>query len=75
MLDSDGLTVFAVNRSPGTMPLDLVVRDLDLAVTEHLVLDGELRASNTAEHPDRVTPRRVEGSELPPRSWNVLRLT
>jgi alpha-N-arabinofuranosidase len=73
---SDGaLTIFAVNRSTAPHPLDLVVRDLHLSFTEHLVLDGDLAASNTAEYPDRVTPRSVSGSDLPPRSWNVLRLT
>jgi len=50
------------------------VRDLDLSLTEHLVLDGELGLSNTAGA-ERVAPRRVEGSALPARSWNVLRLT
>ncbi len=75
VLNGDGVTVFAVNRSADAMPLELVVRDLDLTVAEHLVLDGELGASNTAEHPDRVTPRRGAGAELPARSWNVLRLT
>jgi DNA-binding IclR family transcriptional regulator len=45
--------------------------------------DDELGAANTLEDPNRVTPRSVEGTrvedgrlraELPPRSWNVLRL-
>jgi alpha-N-arabinofuranosidase len=79
------LTVFAVNRADGPLPLEVVLRELDgVRVTEHLVLaDDDIDACNTAEQPDRVVPRAgsgatVEGSrlraELPPRSWNVLRL-
>jgi len=74
VLGEDGLTVFAVNRDERTLALDLVVRDLDLALTDQLVLDGELTLSNTAEA-QPVSPRRVTGTELPPRSWNVLRFT
>jgi alpha-N-arabinofuranosidase len=73
--DGGTITVFAVNRTEAAMPLDLVVRELDLTLAEHVVLDGELASSNTSDRPDRVTPRSVTGSELPPRSWNVLRLT
>jgi alpha-N-arabinofuranosidase len=83
--ESGQLTVFAVNRAPRALALEAVLRDLDgLELTEHLVLcDDDLTARNTAERPDRVVPRarsgaRVEGgwlhAELPPRSWNVLRL-
>ena len=49
------------------------------------MLDGDdLDATNTAEAPDRVAPSQASGAsvedgtlraELPPRSWNVLRLT
>ena len=75
VLDGSAVTIFAVNRSARELPLDLVVRDGELSLTEHLVLDGELGASNTAEQPERVVPRSVVGAALPPRSWNVLRLT
>jgi alpha-N-arabinofuranosidase len=79
------VTVFAVNRGPQALALEAVLRDLDgLELTEHLVLcDDDLTARNTAEQPNRVVPRtrsgaRVQGgrlrAELPPRSWNVLRL-
>jgi alpha-N-arabinofuranosidase len=71
----DGVTVFAVNRSAAALPIELVVRDLEVELTEHIVLDGDLAGTNTPEFPDRVTPRRVTGADLPPRSWNVLRLT
>jgi alpha-L-arabinofuranosidase len=68
----DGLTVFAVNRGEEELDVDLVVRDLDVTLTEHLVLDGDLALSNTATA-ERVKPRRVPGGALPARSWNVLR--
>ena len=62
-----------------------MLRDLDGAqVAEHIVLtDADLDATNTAEQPDRVDALRRDrrddrGSalrvELPPRSWNVIRL-
>jgi alpha-N-arabinofuranosidase len=81
-----GLTLFAVNRSEAPLPIEVVLRDLDgVEVSEHIVLaDSDLDAANTAEQPDRVVPSQgagatVEGgslrAELPPRSWNVLRLT
>jgi alpha-L-arabinofuranosidase len=80
------LTVFAVNRGAEALALEAVVRDLpELAAVEHVVLaDEDLAASNTAERPDRIAPAslfgaRLEGgvlrAELPPRSWNVLRLS
>ena len=50
------------------------MRELDLALSDHLVLDGDLTLSNTAEA-QPVSPRRVAGTDLPPRSWNVLRVT
>ena len=63
-----------------------MLRELDgVEVAEHLVLaDADLAAGNTAEEPDRVAPSRPARArasraaslraELPPRSWNVLRL-
>ena len=81
----EALTLFAVNRADAALPVEAVLRELDgVAVAEHLVLaDADLAAGNTAEEPDRVAPsaghgrRRAGGvlrAELPPRSWNVLRL-
>jgi alpha-L-arabinofuranosidase len=83
--DAVRLTVFAVNRSPEALALEVAVRDLDgLELTEHLVLcDDDLAACNTPWQPDRVRPRAISGArleggrlraELSPRSWNVLRL-
>jgi alpha-L-arabinofuranosidase len=75
-LDGGSGAIFAVNRSAEPLTLDLVLRDLEpLSVGEHLVLTGDLAATNTAAEPDAVSPRAIPGRELPPRSWNVLRLT
>jgi len=84
--DAGSVTVFAVNRLEQPLAFDAKLRDLDdLAVTEHRVLaDPDMRASNTATHPNRVAPRPGAGAtldagrlsvELPPRSWNVVRLS
>ena len=87
VLDAAGgsLTLFGVNRADAALPIEAVLRDLDgVQVDEHIVLtDRDLAASNTAAQPDRVAPSRGTGAtiqdgvlraELPPRSWNVLRL-
>ena len=85
--DTGEVTVLAVNRGL-TEPLTLTgsLHGLgDLRLVEHLTLaaDGDARRTNTREHPDAVVPRTVPGSrvadgalhaELPPLSWNVLRL-
>ena len=88
VLDAGGgaLTLFAVNRAAEALPLEVVLRELDgVQLAEHLVLaDADLDASNSPEQPDRVTPSGGIGAtveagtlraRLPPRSWNVLRLT
>jgi alpha-L-arabinofuranosidase len=83
--DADTLTLFAVNRATEPLSLEAVLHGLGTpAVAEHLVLaDGDPSAANTAEQPERVLPRAVSGAridagvlhaDLPPRSWNVLRL-
>ncbi|WP_255951468.1 arabinosylfuranosidase ArfA [Streptomyces odontomachi] len=83
---SGAVTVFAVNRSQdAALPLDVTLHGLDVTgVAEHSVLaDADPDAVNTADAPDRVTPRPVTGTtlvdgtlraELPPLSWNVIRL-
>jgi alpha-N-arabinofuranosidase len=81
----DGLTVFAVNRAAEPLELEAHLHGFGTPeVAEHLVLaDDDPQACNTAGHPHRVAPwlaagARVEAgvlrAELPPRSWNVLRL-
>jgi alpha-N-arabinofuranosidase len=80
----DGITLFAVNRAAEPLALEARLRELPSArVTEHVVLDGDLAATNTADAPDRVAPRTLSGAvvegdalraELPPRSWNVLQV-
>ncbi len=83
--DAGSVTLFAVNRLARPLAFDASLRDLDdLVVAEHRVLaDPEIRAANTAAHPDRVVPRRAPGASagaghltatLPARSWNVIRL-
>jgi alpha-N-arabinofuranosidase len=68
------ITVFAVNRDV-TRPLRLSVDVPAPKVLEHLVLaDADRHAANTAEHPERVTPRPHHAPELPPLSWNMIRL-
>jgi alpha-N-arabinofuranosidase len=80
------LTIFAVNRTARPLTLEAVLRDLDrLTIDEHVVLaDADIRASNTAAHPDRVVPTPAPGAlmfdgrlaaTLPARSWNVIRLS
>ncbi|MEN3281883.1 MAG: alpha-L-arabinofuranosidase [Solirubrobacteraceae bacterium] len=65
--------------------LTVAVRALeDMTILDHMTLtDPDVSATNTADNPDRVTPRRIgtahlDGAELqaqlPPRSWNVIRL-
>jgi alpha-N-arabinofuranosidase len=79
------LTIFAVNRLERPLAVEVGLRDLDdLTIESHRVLtDREMRASNTAANPERVMPRPGTGArleagrlaiELPPRSWNVMRL-
>jgi alpha-N-arabinofuranosidase len=80
------VTVFAVNRLDRPLGLEVELRNLGrLAVDEHRILtDPDIHAPNTAADPNRIAPRpgvnaRIDAGrlsvELPPRSWNVLRLT
>ncbi|MCO5973504.1 arabinosylfuranosidase ArfA [Actinoallomurus soli] len=85
--DDEGITVFAVNRDVDeAVGLTLDPRALPpVRNAERIVLaDADRGAANTATAPGRVTPRRGEVPvrpgepllvELPPVSWNVLRLT
>jgi alpha-N-arabinofuranosidase len=68
--DGEHITVLAVNRS--TEPLDL---KLPGRLLGHTVLaNDDPAAANTETDPDRVVPRPVQGTTLPARSWNVLRM-
>jgi alpha-L-arabinofuranosidase len=81
---AETLTVFAVNRAAEPLALRCRLQRLGTPeVVEHLILDGDPEAVNTAGEPDRIAPRRGDGArveagelhaELSPRSWNVLRL-
>jgi alpha-N-arabinofuranosidase len=79
------VVLFVVNRSE-TDKVDLEVPlRAGLDVVEHLALyDDDRSAVNTAEDPDRVVPRRIDGTEvindictatLPPASWHMIRLS
>jgi alpha-N-arabinofuranosidase len=84
--DAGGVSLFAINRRLETVqPLRVELRSFPtLAVQEWRVLrHDDLGATNTEEAPDRVAPvtatgARLEGgaltADLPPASWNVLRL-
>jgi alpha-L-arabinofuranosidase len=82
--DDEHTTVFAVNRSTDRpLQLTLDTRALgDLRVIEATTLtDPDVYAFNTADNPDRVTPRPNPDVRsdplrvlLPPVSWNVIRL-
>nr|WP_211223841.1 alpha-L-arabinofuranosidase C-terminal domain-containing protein [Pseudonocardia asaccharolytica] len=74
--------VFAVNRHRHE-PIELTVDPAAVAghaIAEHIVLtDADLTATNTCDAPERVRPRRLSpppgaAVELPPVSWNALRL-
>ncbi|GAA1708844.1 alpha-N-arabinofuranosidase [Kribbella yunnanensis] len=79
------IAIFVVNRSE-TDKIDLEIPAGGLrAVTRHLALyDDDRAAVNTADDPDRVVPRVIEGTAivdgvctatLPPASWHLIQLT
>jgi alpha-N-arabinofuranosidase len=84
--DEKELTIFAVNRDQdSTINQECSINNMgNFNLIEHLVLEHEdIKATNTEEDPDNVKPHnngktivnenRVL-SELPPLSWNVIRL-
>ncbi|HVR77622.1 MAG TPA: alpha-L-arabinofuranosidase C-terminal domain-containing protein, partial [Acidimicrobiia bacterium] len=84
--DTGEVVLFAVNRSmEDSVSLSVSTGAFpDHRVSEHLVLtDDDLDATNSAESPDRVTPRSIGETRhepgtvelnLPRVSWNVIRL-
>jgi alpha-N-arabinofuranosidase len=79
------LTFFAVNRSASPVELDLDVRNFGkVAFNEHIYMaDGDMKAANTEDNPNRVIPRKAEAASVmnghattvvPGFSWNVIRL-
>ncbi|MGV8910772.1 MAG: alpha-N-arabinofuranosidase [Propionicimonas sp.] len=85
--DDGAITLFMVNRAiDETTEVSVGITGFgDLVCEEHIVLaaDGDARRTNSAEEPERVVPRRSEGTrltggelttELAPLSWNVIRL-
>jgi alpha-L-arabinofuranosidase len=84
---SSEVVLFAVNRHQSEpMSVDVDLRSLpDLTSATHTcVADDDPDAINTAEQPERVTPRRLDDPKvdggrlqavLPPLSWNMIRLS
>ncbi|UQU65556.1 alpha-N-arabinofuranosidase [Couchioplanes caeruleus] len=83
---SGELTIFAVNRGTGAVPLELNLRAFPgLRAGEHISLaETDPSIVNTAAAPDRVRPRTEEMPALdggratlllPPVSWHALRFT
>jgi alpha-N-arabinofuranosidase len=84
--ESGAVTLFAVNRDQRSeLTLDLDLRACSGLVSgEHVVIaDADADAVNTADAPDRVTPRRLDDVKvadgratavLPALSWNMIRL-
>ena len=87
MAEDGSVTIFAVNRSmTDAIELSADLRDFDgLAHVEHTVMHhDDVKAVNTEENPDNVSP--VKGADgtldggrltisIPALSWNVIRLT
>ena len=78
--ETGALAVFAVNRGDTDLLLRLDLRAMPgLVPAEHLSIEAG-DATNTAEAPDRVTPRQHEvpaadGVRLKAASWNLIRFT
>jgi alpha-N-arabinofuranosidase len=84
--ESGAVSLFVVNREqdePLALAIDVRAQP-DLTVAQHTALyDDDPDAVNSAEQPDRVTPRRLDDARiengrveavLPPASWSMLRL-
>lgn len=86
---AEGITVFAVNRDPQGQPVQITgtLRGFGAvkSATQSVLQHADLKAINTADTPDAVTPQPAETAPtvaeggftavLPPYSWNVLRFT
>ena len=80
-----GITIFALNRDlENSLPLLVDLRSFPkMRIVDWSVMDGDLKATNTEENPDRVEPHpcnsiAVPGNQLsltlPKASWNVIHL-
>ena len=84
--EDGGVSLFALNRDlRQTLRLRAEIRGLGaLRVIDAQTLhDGDLKAANTREQPDRIKPAPLDGvaveggtvaAELPPASWTIIRL-
>jgi alpha-N-arabinofuranosidase len=85
--DEKSLTFFMVNRHPKEdINLDVAMAGFaPKALSEHVTIaNSDLRATNTARHPNRVAPAKGKGlslrdgaikGKLAPRSYHVVRVT
>jgi alpha-N-arabinofuranosidase len=84
--DAGTLTFFAVNRHAGeTLETDLALEGFTATSVEHTIIrHADLKARNTRDAPDTVTPApgddaRIEGRglalALPPHSYSMIRVT
>ena len=84
--ESGAVSLFVVNRDqhePLATAIDVRAQP-DLAIAKHTaVYDNDPDAVNSAELPDRVTPRQLDDARiqdgrvevvLPPASWHLIRL-
>ncbi|MCG5478091.1 MAG: alpha-N-arabinofuranosidase, partial [Ensifer alkalisoli] len=84
--DQKAVTFFIVNRH-GTETLDLKVRLIDFGaltiVDDQVLAHSDINATNTAERPDNVVPRKGDGAvasdgrlgaRIPPLSYRMIRL-
>ena len=80
-----GLTIFAINRDlEKALTLTMDLRCFPrMEINDWSVLDGDLKATNTETHPDKVEPRQYNANvapghhlsvQLPKASWNVIHL-
>jgi len=84
--DGETVTFFLVNRHPDeAIALDIGMAGFHPnAIAEHVTIaHPDLKATNTAAHPDRVGPSKGKGlslrggavrGKLPPRSWHMVRV-
>jgi alpha-N-arabinofuranosidase len=84
--DAKSLTLFALNRNlEEEMRLEVSIEGFPLAslIEMQVLHDADMRAVNTEQAPDRVTPRESDAAgvrdatieaTLPPASWSVIRL-
>lgn len=70
------IVVFAVNRSlEEEAELSFNFNGYNCSFIEHVVLTGELLATNTLDNPDNIKPYTTTGMNMPKQSWNMYRFS